>query len=431
MVTSMAKAERASSLNQKPALARAEALDKTTRARLEDELDAALKRKLANEPKVAGCARALAPLSASLRASLGELAQVMIRRQSFKRETYSAAVRSLADADDRRLPAMLKSALATDEAGGHPAFTAACFSRDPSLAAPLAKIASSRQSHLAFGAETARVVRGESNGSHLTQLAPMIKESHRLTLCAELFVPLTRSAPVPRFVGPALGVLRGAERHLGRWLVLAEVAARAGDPEPMNEAISKATDGPSSSRAAWSLVRWALADGIGDPAPAPDMRPTVELVARLSDRPSADRDPTFLFRLARAGSTAIRPMLEALAKASPLADETAIRAALYLARDHHRDDMLDALVQAATAPKKEELRGLAAAALWDAGERDRAAGLTGELLASKHMSNVAWGALVRAAANEKRPASAAPASGTSSQLVTETRFRWIQWGWVE
>jgi len=430
----MAKVERASATSQKPALARAEVLDKVARARIESELDAALKRKLTNEPKVAGCARALAPLSAGLRGSLGDLAAVMIRRGSFKRETYSAAVRSLADADDRRLPEMLKTAFATDEAGGHAAFSAACFSRDPSIAYPLAKIASSRQSHLAFGAETARVVRGESNGAHLTQLAPMIKESHRLSLCAELFVPLARSSPdarvsVPRPVSPALSVLRGAERHLGRWLVLAEVAARSGDDEPMNEAISKATEGPSSSRAAWSLVRWALADGTADNVAAPETRPTVELVARLSDRPSADRDTTFLFRLARARAAVVRPMLEALAKTVPLIDETAIRAALYLARDHGREDLREALIVAATTAKREELRGLAVAALFDVGARDQAIAMSEELVGSKNVSNVAWGAVVRAAAAQSRTQT--NASGYVPMLLTETRYRWIQWGWVE
>ncbi|MGH7280438.1 MAG: hypothetical protein ACRELY_02860 [Polyangiaceae bacterium] len=432
-----------SASDKRPALARAEILDKAARARIEEELGAALKRRQATEPKVAGCARALAPLSAGLRGTLGDLAQVMIRRSSFKRETYSAAVRALADADDRRLPTMLRSAFATDEAGGHAAFSAACFSRDPSLAQPLAKIAASRQSHLAFGAETARVVRGESNGSHLTQLAPMIKESHRLALCAELFVPLARSAPVPKLVGPALAVLRGAERHLGRWLVLAEVAARAGDMDPVNEAVSKADGGPSSSRAAWALVRWALTEGTHDGVTPPEMRPTVELIARLSDRPSADRDTTFLFRMARAGSTAVRPMLEALAKSMPLSDETAIRAALYLARDHGREDLREALVLAATAPRRDELRGLAVAALWDVGHRDLARDLSADLMTSKHVANVAWAALVRAAASDRRPDTgratglratnpdSARASQATMALVNETRFRWIQWGWVE
>jgi hypothetical protein len=330
----------------------------------------------------------------------------------------------------------LRTALAGDEAGGPAALSSACFSRDPELSGLLAKIAASRQSHLAFGAELARVARGESNGALLAQLAPMIKESHRISMCVELFVPLVRGTPIAVHVGPALGVLRGAERHLGRWLVLAEVAVKAGDTTPLEEARSRAVDGPASSRAAWSLVAWALSEthagSHGLPLPPPATRPTLELVARLSDRPSADRDTTFLFRMARAGAVSARPMLETLVRGLPPNDEPSLRAALYLARDHGRDDLREALAETATSGKREELRGMAAAALWDAsppglGEaavkmRARVRDITDELLASRVLGNVAWAALIR---------SAAKGGGGQESLLAETPFRWIQWGWLE
>jgi len=410
---------------QAPSIARAEIIDKATRARFEAELDAVLKRRPASEAKFAGALRAVAPLSPALRASMAEAVSVMIRRKSFDREIYAACVRSLAEAEDRQSTTLLKLALASDEAGGTASLSAACFSRDPALAAPLAKVAASRQSHVAFAAEIARVARRESNGAHLAGLAPMIKESHRISLCVELFVPLARSAPIPAVVGPALSVLRGAERHLGRWLAMADVAVRAGDRSPLEEARSLATVGPQSARAAWSLVAWALSDvSSSSPVPHPQTRPTVELVARLSDRPSADRDTTFLFRMARAGAPAAKAMLETLARTSPLADEVAIRAALYLARDHGREDLKDALAEAATAPKREDLRGLAIAAMWDAGMRDRARALADEALESKVLGNAAWGTLVRAAASRS-------SRDGGGDVLTETPFRWIQWGWLE
>jgi hypothetical protein len=450
------KAKReARQLSLKPALARAEILDKATRGRFEVELDAVVKRRSPNEAKLAGALRAVAPMSPVLRGQLGEVVGVMLRRGSRQREIYSAAMRTLAEVEDRSVPGLLKRALEGDEAGGTPALSAACFSRDPALAAHLAKVASSRQSHLAFGAELARVARAESNGAHLAALAPMIKESHRIAMCVELFVPLARGIPVPVYVGPALTVLRGAERHLGRWLVLGDVAVKAGDRTPIDEARSRADVGPVSSRAAWSLVLWALeqtaarASGRGDDVGVPDTRPTLELIARLSDRPSADRDTTFLFRMAHA--PVARPMLEALARPLPLGDEVAIRAAMVLARDHGRTDMLDALGEAAGSAKREELRGLAAAALWDAARgptsdrqrhqerhqernqeeeleraRLRAREHADDLVVSRIIGNVAWGALIRAAARaaDERRWSVEP-------LVTETVFRWIQWGWPE
>ena len=75
-------------------------------------------------------------------------------------------------------------------------------------------------------------------------------------------------------------------------------------------------------------------------------------------------------------------------------------------------------------------RGMAAAALWDAsppsgGEaasrmRTKAQEISEELLTSRALGNVAWGSLIRAAGK-----------GGGEPLLTETPFRWIQWGWLE
>lgn len=442
MATQATKAKRIesqtlpSASTRRPSVARADVVDKATRTRFEEELDGALKRKPTSEVKLGGALRAVAALSPALRGSLVDAAQVMVRRGSFTRELYSATIRTLAESEDRHVPAILKSALAAEDAGGNPTLSAASFCKDAQLAQPLAKLAASRQSHLAFGAETARVCRRESNGAHLTAIAPMIKESHRISLCVDLFVPLARSGPVPVHVGPALNVLRGAERHLGRWLVLADVATKAGDPSPLEEATQKALVGPSSARSAWALVAWALNETRASvtpgtpPVPAPSTRPTVELVARLSDRPSADRDTTFLFRMAKARAHSCKPMLEGIVKAVPLADEVSVRAASYLARDHGREDLREALVDCAKNAKRDELRSLAVAALWDSasgptrGEtRAQARDLSDELVVSRCLSSVAWGALVRAAHASHRE--------SDFVVVSETPFRWVQWGWLE
>ncbi|MDP9033244.1 MAG: hypothetical protein M3O50_00425 [Myxococcota bacterium] len=431
------RAPQASRTALRPQLARTELLEKSARMRFEQEVDAALKRRPSNEARLAGALRAVASLSPALRAAMGEATSVLIRRGTRQRELYASGLRALAEAQDRQAATLLRQALSGDDAGGPAALSASCFSREADLAPLLAKIAASRQSHLAFGAELARVARYESNGALLAQLAPMIKESHRIAMCVELFVPLTRANPVAVDVGPALSVLRGAERHLGRWLVLAEVAVMAGDTSPIDDARARIASGPSSSRAAWSLVAWALLviDAVrrGAPLPeAPTARPTLELIARLSDRPSADRDTTFLFRMARRHVVSARPMLDGFARTLPLCDETSMRSAVYLALDHGRDDLREALADAAETGKREELRGLAAAALWDAcspgvGEcsakmRLRASNIAHDLIASRTVGNVAWGALILAAAK---------ASGPAGPLVTETAFRWIQLGWLE
>jgi hypothetical protein len=149
------------------------------------------------------------------------------------------------------------------------------------------------------------------------------------------------------------------------------------------------------------------------------VRPTVELVARLSDRPSADRDTTFLFRLAAARVPAARSMLENVVKGTQLGNAAALRAALYLARDHGRHDLRDALSDAAASARREALRGLAAAALFDVGEREAALALTDELVQSRQLTTVVWASLIRAL------------SVTSSDVVDEPTFRRVQLGWVE
>lgn len=397
---------------------RAEILAKEMVDRLVADVASALKRRPPNEAKLAGVVRALAPHSAALRQSIAEATALLVRRSSFDRPLYHACVRSLAETEPKRAAASVAKALASsDDAGGFATLSAACFIREPALAAALARIATSRHPHVAFAAELARAARGESDGSHLVAIAPKIKESHRIALCVELFVPLSRGMRLPAPVAPALAVLRDAERHLGRWLVLAEVATFASDPGPLEEARTKAKNGPSSARAAWSLVAWALS---GDASP-PSTRPTVELVARLSDRPSADRDTTFLFRLAAARAMTARPMLEGATRVLPLADEVGVRAASHLLRDHGRAELKAELDAVARTAKREELRGLAIAALWDAGERALALELADGSLKSRAMQSAAWAVLVRAAQDQQwdRP------------VLDEPSFRRIQWGWLE
>jgi hypothetical protein len=394
---------------------RTDVIDGEAVSRLAADLRAAMRRRPAQEARLAGVLRALAPHSASLCDGLVEAFELMVRRGSFERPLYGAVARAVAELADRRSTPSFKKALETEESGSLVTLSASCRTTDPALADALAKVARSRHAHLAFAGETARIARGESSGAHVVSLAPKIKESHRIALCLELFLPLTWSRPLAPAIGPALTVLREAERHLGRWLILAEVAARAGDKSPFVEASKRANVGPQSSRAAWAMVAWALSLD----APPPTTRPTLELVARLSDRPSADRDTTFLFRMARQKVPAARPMLEAMTK-GPLGDESSLRAASHLVRDYGDPRPLELLRVAASSPRHEAVRGLAAAALFDAGEQELARSLTKTLLASRHLSSLAWGALIQSAHLR-----------SSHEIASEPMVRRIQFGWSE
>lgn len=385
--------------------------------RLVSEIRAAVRRRPTHEAKLAGTLRAVSVHSPELLRELLTAAETVARRGSFERPLYGAAVRSLSESGEDRLTPILVRVLGTDEAGGLSSLAAACLTSDASLGGPLSKAAMSRHPVLAFAAELARLLRGESQGSLIASLAPKIKEAHRIALCSELFVTLLGGKPLPLEAAPALAVLRDAERHLGRWLLLGELATRAGDPKPLEEAQSRARLGSSSARAAWSLVAWALCPELGAPA----TRPTVELIARLSDRPSAERDATFLFRLAAAKAPVAVPMLEGMLRASSSSTEVSLRAALHLCRDYGQERPFSALVQASKSPRKDSLRGLAAAALYDCGKRQEAMGLTVELEGTRQLPAIAWTSLVRAAA----------AGVGAGVLVSETNFRRVEQGSCE
>jgi len=398
--------------------ARAEVLNSALVDRVSADIGSALRRRPAHETRLAGVIRATTPLSPAIRAAVANATSTLIRRGSFDRCLYMACVRALAETSDKKAANLIgKALLSSEEAGGFSTLCAASFVKEPSLAEPLARIATSRHPHLSFAAEIARAARGECDGTHLTAIAPKIKESHRISMCVELFVPLSRGEFLPTNVTPALAVLRDAERHLGRWLVLAEVATHSKDPGPLLEAQEKAKNGPSSARSAWTLVAWALSRD----ATPPSTRPTVELVARLSDRPSADRDTTFLFRLAAGRAPSARPMLEGAVKSNPITDEVGVRAASFLLRDHGRTDLRDALVAVAKTAKREDLRGMAMAALWDAGEHEIAHGLAKSSIRSRSLPTAAWAALVEAASEQN----------WEHMLVDEPTFRRMQWGWIE
>jgi len=216
-------------------------------------------------------------------------------------------------------------------------------------------------------------------------------------------------------LAPAFAALRCAERHLGRWLLLAELGARAGDTLPFGEAKREAAAASLGARPAWDLVGWALAP----PGSELTTRPNLELVTRLSDRPTIDGDVSFLFRLASAKIASVRSLLRHLTR-GPLAGENGVRAAFHLAHDYGDERAQQQLVDTARAPRREPLRGLAAAALFDLGEHGMAVDTAASLAESRNVATLTWSCLVLTAASGKE----------SAPLLTEPRIRRIQLGWL-
>jgi hypothetical protein len=114
-------------------------------------------------------------------------------------------------------------------------------------------------------------------------------------------------------------------------------------------------------------------------------------------------------------------MLEGIARGPALADEVSVRAALHLCRDYGQERQVSALVQAGKSPRKEALRGLAAAALYDCGQEAAALEVVAELDGTRHLPALGWSSLVRVTA----------AGARAGRLVSEANFRRVQQGSCE
>src|SRR5215831_19974614 len=82
--------------------------------RFEAVIQAALRRKPAQEAKLAGAFRALAPHSGRLAKLLGQTVETLVKRSSFDRPLYAGAVRALVDIDENAAAAELERALGAE-----------------------------------------------------------------------------------------------------------------------------------------------------------------------------------------------------------------------------------------------------------------------------------------------------------------------------
>ena len=385
--------------------------------RLETELRSALRRRSANEARLGGALQLLAPYSERLREAMLAALDVLVHRGAYLRPLYLFILRGLIACREQAVAPLLCKALSLEHGAGLGTLAAAAMCSHSGIEAPLMKLAASRSPHLSFASELARIARGESTGHGLAESALRIKESHRLEVVNGLVLPLVRERQICTGAQAGIRVLRDAERHLGRWLLFGELAQLCGDSSSLVTARERVAKGPSSARSAWSLVAWSLQGG---PASL-TVRPTVEIVSRLSDRPSAERDLSFLFRMAAAKTTTARPMLETLCNSQPLTSECAVRAAGYLLReDGDRLDLQRRLLDVVRSTKWEELRGLALAAL-QGSRPEVAADAAPDFVRSRQLQNAVFSALVRLA-QKGRPV---------SDLLSEPVYRRGQLGWLD
>jgi hypothetical protein len=385
-------------------------------SRLADELRSALRRKPAHESLLAGAFHVLCPFSDAISEEAVAALDVLSRRNSFERPLYVGILRGLVERSDPRIVTSVTRALGREGGGGLSTIAAAALSSEPEFLEPLLRLANGRAAYVAFAAELALLARGESTSDRLLSIAPRLKESYRISLLSEVVLPLIRKRKPVFGAQAAFAVLRDSERHLGRWLCFAESAKLAGDDTVVSLALAAAKKGASGARMGWSLVAWAL-----EPQSLNcDFRPTLELFARLSERPSAERELSFLYRMAEARHASVKPVLESLCKHSSGLSEWSVRALGHMVRDFEKTENTLKLIELTKSAKHEELRGLSLACLYDATPQ-LLEQVSTELDQSRKLPTAVWGALVRVAL----------ACGTRERLVTEPMFRRVQLGWPD
>ncbi len=395
------------------------ALGRQIRERLERELTAALKRRPSHELELSGVLRAALAHNARLRSSARAALDVLSRRQSFDRPLYHAVLRSLTECSDGGCKDFVVEALKHVHGAGYTAFGAAALcGGSPEVVTTLERIAVAERAHLAFAAELALSYCGRLREGHLVHLAPMVKEVHRVAMCNELLPMFSRRAIVPSGCATALRVLRASERHLGRWLMLGELEVRAGSDAVIDEARSRLASASASGRGSWQLILWSLERARGAAIDVP--RAPIDALTRLVER--SDRESQFVFRLARARVPACETALASLVS-RPISTHAGAYAAMFLARDFARPACRDALINAASS--ESPISGLATAALFDAGVKDIALKRATAMADSRSLRTAMWAACVRYADRNSQ------SGAESTMAVDETRYRWIQCGWLE
>ena len=108
--------------------------------RFEAIIRQALRRKPAQEAKLSGALRVLAPHSPRLGDLLGRTVETLVKRASFDRPLYAGSVRALSELYRDLAATDLERALGTEDAGGLATLSACCVP-SPALSDSLARVA--------------------------------------------------------------------------------------------------------------------------------------------------------------------------------------------------------------------------------------------------------------------------------------------------
>ena len=266
-----------------------------------------------------------------------------------------------------------------------------------------------------FAMRLVRAALGDGrSAAALPSLAARVPEAARTELVKELIPSLPAAWKPQASAAQALWSLARQERHTGRWLCFADLAARGGEAEPASVAVERAREYTGASAETWTLVAlWLARHGRGDGLPVGGDWGHMSGVFRLDTLRKILAVPSVRVELQMGAElvTARHGGLVAALRALPTSAKTLASVNLlpWMLRARIGEDDAHAAANYAkvqlACTKTDTMRGPLACLMAVSGAHEDARDVADDLLRSKSLSARTWSALVRVRADQAWEAS--------------------------
>ena len=231
-------------------LAKAELLDRGTRSLIVDVLGRCASRKLECEAAARAGLQVLGAQSVGVSEGAADIADELLRKSAVNRPLFVSCVVATAKHDLPRAMAMWTQACSR-EVTGFGLIRCALEAGIPLSAWPDLGSESGR----AFAVRIARASLGDAaSAAALPSFVARVSEAMRMELCRDLLPALPRGWKPQAVAARAMWSLAQHERHTGRWLCFADIAARGGLPEPARIARARAHEYTGASAETWGFI---------------------------------------------------------------------------------------------------------------------------------------------------------------------------------
>lgn len=360
---------------------------------LSDLLGRCATRKLEGEPLLREMFGTFGPLSPGLSSVAAEVGADLLRKGAVQRPLFGTCLVAVAAWDSELATQLWRQACALPSEG------LGLITAGLAASIPMAewdRVQSSSLGGRSFALRVARASLGDdASAAALPSLVARVPEVLRVELVREVLPLLAPSWRPQSAVAQAMWLLARQERHTGRWLAFADIAARGGVDEPLRLAAERASEYTGASADTWCLVDAWLGRARGALKVAPKTL-RIEALRKILAMPSASTE----LRLGRALLDAKNPgMMKALEATliQPKLEPAAMLPWMWRVNLGAEAQLQVGAVatRALSKSKSDAQRGMLALLLSLSGEEERGRDVADELLRSRSFAPRMWSALVR------------------------------------